>query len=502
MLVFLGFRCYPLLRNLYFQTVYAFDITTYTYNKFYSDRRLDNLLLDLKLNELTSESLSNYRKQEIKSFCTFQVEDGVEKVNVARGYRCLAILNIKDNNPPNQINKFYQSIKNLSYSLDTTFTTDSYQDLGKAIISGFENEIGKKFSGLTEEDIIKIYFTVPDKSEIKFLHQLLQSGINQLMSRAEYRLALIDILGRATSLDSKEDVNFQSAVKRINKVITLLDIKQDNLLDIALVINEQYAKYAAVTISSALLNSDLNTMYKFHIIMDPKDPLSESSKKKMESMKYIRNYEIDFIYFPDNSSSRFLDKNKKFTLRYPKLSFYRLYLHEIFPDLDKILYIDSDMLVYRDLTSLKQINLENYIAAAVTDLHGGYGLPPRVTCARKIPNYYKNSGLILFNLKNMRKFNASDQMLRVLESSDCDFRFADQDLFNITFKDLIYNLPIRWNMISIFADTHPQFSYFIAHHASKLKPWRDEIRETYEKNPEKLSEDTKNYWRYYEISSD
>lgn len=102
------------------------------------------MLLDLKFNELTSESISNYRKQEIKSFCTFQVEDGVEKVDVARGYRCLAILNIKDNNPQNQINKFYQSIKNLSYSLDTIFTIDSYQDLGRAIISGFENEIEKR----------------------------------------------------------------------------------------------------------------------------------------------------------------------------------------------------------------------------------------------------------------------------------------------------------------------------------------------------------------------
>nr|WP_323811231.1 glycosyltransferase [Rickettsia conorii] len=124
--------------------------------------------------------------------------------------------------------------------------------------------------------------------------------------------------------------------------------------------------HAGTVISSSLLNSDLDSFYRFHIVMNSNDPVSQESMEKLASMKYIRDYSIDFTTFPEKILNQALaDKKIKFTDNWPSSIMYRLYFDQIFPHLDSILYLDADIVVLRDLNSLKKIDMSDYILLRV-----------------------------------------------------------------------------------------------------------------------------------------
>ncbi|WP_032138728.1 glycosyltransferase family 8 protein [Rickettsia tamurae] len=135
-----------------------------------------------------------------------------------------------------------------------------------------------------------------------------------------YRLSLIHLLGRSSFNEKTIQTDYKLAIEEIQNVIKLTGIRQNNILDIALTINDKFAIHAGAVISSSLLNSDLDSFYRFHIVMDSNDPVSQESMGKLASMKYIRDYSIDFTTFPENILNQALtDKKIKFSDNWPSL---------------------------------------------------------------------------------------------------------------------------------------------------------------------------------------
>ena len=216
-----------------------------------------------------------------------------------------------------------------------------------------------------DSDLIK-YFSGYAKNEIPFLNNLIALNITELTAKCLYRLSLIHLLGRSSFNEQDIKPDYKLAMDEIQSVVKLTGIKQDNTLDIALIINDKFAPHAATVISSSLLNSDLDSFYRFHIVMNPNDTLTEESMKKLASMKYIRDYSIDFTPFPENILDQNLtDKKIKFSDMWPSLVMYRLYFDQVFPKLDSILYLDADIVVLRDLNYFKELDMSNYIAAGI-----------------------------------------------------------------------------------------------------------------------------------------
>jgi len=474
------------------------DIGTYSYKKFYSTIREDQLNFDLVLEQLEdSESLNSKDKARLEKICSFQVEDGMVRLEVAKGYDCLLRLYLDKNAT---LIQQYKAIKNGSYGLDTLYTKKAAVNLAKLIILGHEGKVKEILEIKNDDDFLK-YYSGYTADEIPFLNSLISLNIPELTARCLYRLSLIHLLGRSSFNEKTIKTDYKLATEEIQKVIKITGIKQDNILDIALVINDKFAVHAGAVISSSLLNSDLDSFYRFHIVMNPNDLVTGESMEKLASMKYIRDYSIDFISFPENILNQELtDKKVKFSDMWPSLVMYRLYLDQVFPNLDSILYLDADIVVLRDLNSLKKIDMSNYIAAGSIDT-------PFTCCSDKVMNEcnrnmvssYKNSGLIFFNLKNIREESGNNMILEALQNSKCKFPFPDQDLLNVAFHDYMYPLSMRWNFCTHFDNKSPYFSYFILHYAG-LKPWTRDKQELWETNQDKLDKITKYYWRYREIT--
>lgn len=129
-------------------------------------------------------------------------------------------------------------------------------------------------------------------------------------------------------------------------------------------------------------------------------------------------------------------------------TYYRLYLTEILPaDIDKVIYLDGDILVVDKLVELWNTSVENYAIAAVPDSYNN-----------KIEHYnrlrypqtlgYFNAGMLVVNLKYWREKQVLSKFFDYVKSNTERLRCHDQDVLNYLFKNSKLVLPIRYNVLN------------------------------------------------------
>ena len=165
-------------------------------------------------------------------------------------------------------------------------------------------------------------------------------------------------------------------------------------------------------------------------------------------------------------------------------------LPELFPRLDRILYLDGDILIRKDLAKLWSMRLGSRYVAAVSDrvayFFCGKTLQERIGYPHKD---YFNSGVMLLNLKKMRKDGVVGKLFDYRRNGRNDF--MDQDAFNVILGGNVLFLPFRYNAISTcvrYGDAEHMNRYYpdtrlsddsemfstavIYHYASPAKPWK------------------------------
>ncbi len=230
-------------------------------------------------------------------------------------------------------------------------------------------------------------------------------------------------------------------------------------------INDNYCQHCACTIASILYNSNPKDKYNFHIISDY---ISEINKQKLESLKYIRDFKLN-IHQVNVDDYLNLDVNNQLG----PSSFFRFKAFELF-DFDKVIYLDVDLIVRKDIAELYEIDVNDYYCAGAEDL----------VAPRKIQEYnmapdtnYINAGVMLLNLKYCREHNVSE-MLKVFLSGTWEIQWNDQDILNYLFQHKIKFVDIKWNC-TYYTSLYKDQEYFhrmakdpsIIHYISFAKPW-------------------------------
>jgi lipopolysaccharide biosynthesis glycosyltransferase len=472
------------------------------YSKMYSNHLLFNQNLEEALKILNDPFSTTKEQNQAIKICEFEIDNSIVPMQVAKSYGEYAVF---ENKKGQEIYDF-KAIKNISYSLNVMKLDVNLLRLAKFLIGEFEREVIEFLGDVKSiSDIIQKYFTGYKKDELKFLKKLLELNIPKLSARCLYRISCINLLGKA-SVDDLYEINLELASNQINQVIELSKIQQSNNLNIVFTVDENYIAHVATALASALINSDLDTVYTFYFIMDPNNPISELSQNKLSSMQNIRKYKIEFVVFDEQKVdlSEINTKCKNSIKRFSKMIFYKPFIHEILDNISDVLYLDGDLLVLRDLTSFKKLNMEDYILAGAQDLgnNSSYWMN-RVNFMYNNDafNYYVNVGVMYLNLENMRHFKITNKILNFANSSnykgsDC----PEQDLINNELQNFIKHIPSRWN----YSLMRSSFSYininnilhlpFILHYyATPEKPWK----QTYNPNPKNDMEMYMSmYWNY------
>jgi lipopolysaccharide biosynthesis glycosyltransferase len=134
--------------------------------------------------------------------------------------------------------------------------------------------------------------------------------------------------------------------------------------------------------------------------------------------------------------------------RIPSTMWYRILLPDLLPDVDRVLYLDADVLVLDALTDLWGLRLDGHYLAAVTNVPERHRLDHAAELGLMGPERYFNSGVLLLNLELMRR-DACTVALRECARRNLDrLLWPDQDALNLVLGERRIALHPRWNLMN------------------------------------------------------
>jgi len=171
-------------------------------------------------------------------------------------------------------------------------------------------------------------------------------------------------------------------------------------------------------------------------------------------------------------------------LHYTKEMYYRLLAYKFLPDkLDKVLYLDPDILVINPINELYNTDLENYLYAAAY-----HDIPVKEINKIRLRAYdmeaYFNSGVLLMNLTLQRERINEEEIYTFVEKNKSRLIMPDQDILNALYckeikklSEIKYNYDVRYYYYNkILSNGEVGMDYImcntsILHFCGKRKPW-------------------------------
>lgn len=233
--------------------------------------------------------------------------------------------------------------------------------------------------------------------------------------------------------------------------------------------DDTYLPFLAVTLTSIRENRDKNRRYAIRIL---NTGLTEENKRRLRSIgeENFTLESVDISLMVERIARQLHTRDY-----YSKSTYYRLFIPELFPELNKALYLDCDIVVKGDISRLYDRELGSDLVGAVPDSMVIAIEPLSQYASKRLqvrPENYFNAGVLLMNLEQMRKMRFTEAFLRLLRS--VTFRVAqDQDYLNVLCKGRVTYLGFEWNTMpgSIRTDA-PQ----LIHYNLDCKPWqRDDV---------------------------
>lgn len=242
-------------------------------------------------------------------------------------------------------------------------------------------------------------------------------------------------------------------------------------IHIALASDEVYSDTLLTAVGSTVLAASENDKLVFHIL---DGGLSPTTKARLQQLCNMCDGKLDFPSIPN------LDLPPH---RCSPCAYYRVMLPSILPDLEKILYLDCDVLVLDSLQQLWNTPLNDAGVACARDAIDYMRQDRSQTdhFARlgfRAEDHYFNSGVMLMNLEKMRKRNLERRFFVVREQIDSFIRFSDQDVFNMIYRKDHIELDQKWNYQAPMAYFPNEIFYIgnfrpaIIHYTTDEKPWK------------------------------
>lgn len=267
------------------------------------------------------------------------------------------------------------------------------------------------------------------------------------------------------------------------------DPKTENVVPVVLAANEKYVPILYTCCQSIVEHSTDQHQYELYIFHTD---IALDSQKLFKEYLERENVHFTFVDVGKQVHGYVLQAKQHITTE----TFYRFLILDILKSYSKVVYLDADLIVCRDIAELYQTKMgDNLIAATLdADFAGQCNMKTgdmrdycRETLKIEDPFTYFQAGVLVFNLEEMRKVTS---VKNLLEMSDTGiYRFSDQDILNIVCKGRVTYLDMAWNLIfdcdhfrwhSVikyapyrFLDAYEQARKdpYIVHFAGFLKPW-------------------------------
>lgn len=231
--------------------------------------------------------------------------------------------------------------------------------------------------------------------------------------------------------------------------------------------DDDYVKYLMVTIQSLIDHSSLNKIYKLHIL---NTNISEDNKRKLRAMERAN---VSIVFCDVKSELSKIEKKLVVRDYYSITTYYRIFISEMFKQYDKVVYLDADTILLKDVADLYKYNLGNNYVGAVSD----YAVPHTEIFGTYVENVlgisksaYFNAGVLLINAKAFRQKELKKKFVDLLNTYS--FVVAqDQDYLNILCQDKVLWIDSKWNVQMSEPAERPLKEIGLIHYNFARKPW-------------------------------
>ena len=244
----------------------------------------------------------------------------------------------------------------------------------------------------------------------------------------------------------------------------------DKIIPIFFTIDDGYAPFLATALTSAIDNCSKARNYKAIVLYRE---LSEENRARLTRLA-TDNFTIECTPMQAGLESITDRMSNRLRCDYFTLTIYfRLFIPTMFPEFDKGIYIDSDVVLRGDLAELYDIDIGDNLIGACAD-RSVVEVPP---LARYMENAvgvekhsYINSGVLLMNLKKLREVELDRHFLTLLNTYHFDCIAPDQDYLNAICNGKIHYLDARWDAMPT-EDQPPLADAKLIHYNLFSKPW-------------------------------
>jgi len=240
-------------------------------------------------------------------------------------------------------------------------------------------------------------------------------------------------------------------------------------MNIAYVCDKNYVNPFLISLGSLIRSNSVEKIEKVYIFIDFDKTLLERRIKNILSKNKFEVIEFNEESLIEIQKELILTLHNHISLA----AYYRLFISEYLPkEIKKIIYLDCDTVILKELISLYEINIENHLFGAILDN------PHSTTFFLKNQFHlnddrYFNSGVLLMNLQLIRSTEFLSKCILFIKKSFSKFVYQDQDVINIVASGKIKELEYQFNYMSPFFKFKTLQEPAIIHYAGIVKPWNN-----------------------------
>ncbi|MFX3717608.1 glycosyltransferase [Streptococcus suis] len=241
-------------------------------------------------------------------------------------------------------------------------------------------------------------------------------------------------------------------------------------MNLAFTVSDSYMDYMGTTLYSIMVHTRKSPVSVYVLTSD----ISDYSRFKLQKLEdRFHNLNIHILVV-DAKQFEDLPLNRSHITR-PEV-YFRMAFASLLPDLDRILYLDSDILAQKDLQPLWETPLDGDYMAAVSEPPSEGGFDYRRSIGMTDPTYYFNSGVLLMDLKKIREDKIESLLFECGHAIKDKIRLQDQDIINVALEgkikalDPIYNYGYMERQANLRKEAD-----IVLNHFSLEKPWNRQL---------------------------
>lgn len=251
-------------------------------------------------------------------------------------------------------------------------------------------------------------------------------------------------------------------------------IQKPNNINICFATDNNYAQHCGVAIASLLMNTKTSKAIDIYILND--GSLSRKNKKRLIALKKL--YPKTTIYILKVEKELFQNLPIIEGSHFTEATYYRFIIPQLLDKINKIIYLDSDLIIKDDIENLYNINLNGNFIGAVQDI---IGRDNQIRLNLNHKKYYCNAGVLILDLEKMRNNNISEKLFSWSKENSQKIKWQDQDVINVVLENDIFYLDLSWNYQHFPDSTQKDFTQEdeqkaeknpkIIHYIGHIKPW-------------------------------